>query len=706
MLMNATSPKKVLKTVFGYDEFRPMQEEIITNVLNKKDTLVLMPTGGGKSVCFQIPAIVAKGTAIVVSPLIALMKDQVESLKANGVKAVFINSSLSANDEKIINKLILLGEIDLLYVSPEKIMNPTFKAFLNQIDINLFAIDEAHCISSWGHDFRPEYTQLNSIKKQFPNTPIIACTATADQLTRDDISKQLDLVTPKVFISSFDRPNISLNVLPGKERFKTILDFVLQRNNQSGIIYCLSRKNTEQISEKLKNSGIKAAHYHAGLNPEVRNQVQEDFINDKIQIICATIAFGMGIDKSNVRWVIHYSLPKNIEGYYQEIGRAGRDGSPSDTLLFYSYADVVTLKNIIANSGQKEVQEAKLERMQQYADALICRRKILLNYFGETLQENCGNCDVCKNPPQQFDGTTIVQKALSAILRTNQKVAAGLLIDILRGSNRIEILEKDYQKIKTHGAGKDISYFDWQQYIFQMLNMGIIDIAYDQHNILRLTPKGKSILENREKVDLVILDDVYKRIESSTKKERTTRKQKDKNDLFETLRLLRATIANEENVPAYIIFTDTTLTEMAEEKPLTEEDFLAISGVGKAKLDNYGDVFMEAIESYGKKNSTKKKKGSTFKDTLKLYQEGLSITEIAKERSLNPMTIYSHLAQLYEEGNTIDIMRFITEEELQKTISSINKIGNTESLKPIFEDLNGEIEYFKIRLAISHFNKN
>lgn len=419
--MNINAAKEALKQYFGYDQFRPLQEEIIERVLDKKDALVLMPTGGGKSICYQIPAIIQEGICIVVSPLIALMKDQVEGLRANGVAAAFLNSSLSGSEQMAIESQAMKGQLKLLYVSPERLLSSNFLNMLSTLSISLIAIDEAHCISAWGHDFRPEYTQLKFLKERYPDVPLIALTATADKITRKDIASQLTLNNPEYFIASFDRPNLGLTVMPGRNRYALIVDFVKKRPNQSGIIYCLSRKSTEDMASKLKNDGFSAHCYHAGLPPKIRAKAQENFINDKTTIICATVAFGMGIDKSNVRWIIHYNMPKNIESYYQEIGRAGRDGLQGDTLLFYSYGDVIQLRKFLDESGQKEVQLAKLKRMQQYAEAFVCRRKILLSYFGEDLAENCNNCDICQNPPRQFDGTVLAQKALSAITRLTKK---------------------------------------------------------------------------------------------------------------------------------------------------------------------------------------------------------------------------------------------------------------------------------------------
>lgn len=599
-----------LKTYFGYDSFRPLQREIIEHILAKKDTVVLMPTGGGKSICYQLPALMMEGTAIVVSPLISLMKDQVESLQANGISARALNSNNNDTENVLLRRECYQGKVKLLYISPERLLME-MDHLLKDIQVSLFAIDEAHCISQWGHDFRPEYTQLKTIREQFPQTPIVALTATADKITRQDIIKQLNLKNQKTFISSFDRPNLSLDVRRGyqqKEKTKAILEFIFKRPNECGIIYCMSRDKTEKVADMLIRHGVKATVYHAGLSTSARDKAQEDFINDRVQVVCATIAFGMGIDKSNVRWVIHYNLPKSIESFYQEIGRAGRDGVKSDTLLFYSLGDLVMLSKFAMDSGQQTINLEKLNRMQQYAESDICRRRILLNYFGETMDHDCGNCDVCKNPPERFDGTIIVQKALSAIIRADQQIGTRMLIAILRGNFFEELVEKGYDKLKTFGAGRDIPQRDWQDYLLQMLNLGYFEIAYNESNHLKVTSAGAKVLYGKEKAMLVVIHREEKTPAKSKGKKKGSEKQallqihpavltgEEDQILFEELRALRKRLADQQAIPAYIVLSDKTLHLLALQRPTTLEEFGQVSGIGEYKKERYGKEFVEAIK--------------------------------------------------------------------------------------------------------------
>jgi len=592
---------ETLKKYFGYDSFRPQQEEIIKNVIAGNDTLVLMPTGGGKSICYQMPALLTSGTAVVVSPLISLMKDQVEALLQNGIPAGALNSNQSENNSATLRNQCISGKIKLLYISPERLMNE-MDYLLHDMQISLFAIDEAHCVSQWGHDFRPEYTQMGIIHEKFPDVPIVALTATADKITREDIVNQLKLNNPQIYISSFDRPNLSLTVKRGymkKEKDKSIVKFINQHAGDSGIIYCLSRKTTESVADMLVKNGIPAKVYHAGLSPMQRDETQTDFINDRVQIICATIAFGMGIDKSNVRWVIHYNMPKSMESYYQEIGRAGRDGLPSDTVLFYSMGDIVLLRKFAEMSGQSDINMEKLRRMQQYAEADICRRRILLSYFGENMDHDCNNCDVCQNPPERFDGTVIVQKALSAIVRAEENISIRLLVDILKGFNNIDVISKGYDHLKTYGAGRDVPTKDWYDYLLQMLQIGYFEIAYNESNHLKVTESGKKILFGSEHVKLVTI----KREEAPTQKKKTVQKPifselPDEKRLFEELRMLRLNLAKQFAIPPYLIFSDSTLHDICKKRPKTIGDFAEVNGVGDYKLEKYGKDFIKIIKKF------------------------------------------------------------------------------------------------------------
>ena len=604
---------KTLKAYFGYTHFRPLQEEIITRILSKKDTLVLMPTGGGKSICYQLPALLMPGTTVVVSPLISLMKDQVEALQANGIIARALNSTNDETTNANLRFECMQGRVKLLYISPERLMSE-LNFLLKDINISLFAIDEAHCISQWGHDFRPEYTQLKALRQQFPHVPIVALTATADKITRQDIIQQLAMKDPQIFISSFDRPNLSLDVKRGfqqKEKIRTILDFIGRHKNESGIIYCMSRNNTEKVADLLEAQGIRTAVYHAGLSTAARDAAQDDFINDRVQVVCATIAFGMGIDKSNVRWVIHYNLPKSIESFYQEIGRAGRDGLPSDTLLFYSFGDIVMLSKFAAESNQQEINLEKLNRMQQYAEADICRCRILLNYFGETMTHDCGNCDVCRNPPERFDGTIIVQKALSGIARTDQQVGISTLIDLLKGAATQEIIEKKYDQLKTYGVGRDIPARDWQDYLLQMLNLGYFEVAYNEKNHLKITEAGKKVLFGKERAQLVVIkreEHLGQESKRGKKKAKIQEPQapvltpavfeNEDEYLFEELRVLRKKLADSQAIPAYIVLSDKTLHLLSSAKPTTIEAFGEISGIGEFKKEKYGKDFVEVIRRF------------------------------------------------------------------------------------------------------------
>ncbi|WP_027001224.1 DNA helicase RecQ [Hugenholtzia roseola] len=708
--MNLERATQALKKYFGYDTFRPMQAEIIESLYQRRDVLVLMPTGGGKSLCYQIPAVTLEGVCIVVSPLIALMRDQVRALRNNGIAAAALHSNLTHEQERTVEQYALDGRLKLLYVSPEKLVSEPFQQLLRRLKVSLFAIDEAHCISQWGHDFRPEYTQLKALKRHFPAVPFIALTATADKTTRKDITAQLDLADPALFVASFNRPNLSLSVEPAIKRIERIIDFIKSRPRTSGIIYTLSRKQAEQTAERLQKVGIKAEYYHAGMAAQARDRVQENFITDRTPIICATIAFGMGIDKPNVRWVIHYNLPKNIEGYYQEIGRAGRDGLPSDTILFYSLGDVKVLRDFALDSGQVKLQLAKLERMQEYADARICRRKILLAYFGDFLEKDCGNCDVCKNPPRYIEGTILAQKALSALMRTDQKVGMGMLIDILRGSRNQELLKRGYDKIKTFGAGKDLNSENWTRYILQILHLGLIEIAYDEGSVLKVTEKGKEVLFSNKTVQLVQVE--ADKIEKSpaqkiarVKAEKPTPqllRQYFTESLFENLIEFRQMLAEREGIAPYMVVGDATLQALSNELPATLEEVAKITGFSQIKIQKYGRLFLEMLaESISLQDAdTQKALFPSHILSYRYYAAGSNLEQIAQIRGYKVGTIAQHFIKCKEENHlNIDYNDFITPQEFETISRVMLEINDPIRLAPTFEHFAGKYDYDKIRFA-------
>ena len=688
--------QQILKSVYGYDSFRPLQKDIIDHVVSGHDALVLMPTGGGKSVCYQIPALMLEGVAIVVSPLISLMKDQVDALQANGIAAEAMNSNNDEYANRIIRERCQRGEIKILYISPERLMGEI--SWLQQyVHVSMFAIDEAHCVSQWGHDFRPEYMQLGTLKDSFPHIPILALTATADKITKADILEQLRLSEPRVFISSFDRPNLSLDVRKAyrkRERIRSILEVIARHTNESGIIYCLSRKGTEEMAAELKKYGISVGVYHAGLSAQERNQVQDDFINDRINVICATIAFGMGIDKSNIRFIIHNNLPKSIESFYQEIGRGGRDGLPTETILFYNLQDLITLRKFAEESGQRDINIEKLSRMQEYAESQVCRRRIILNYFGETSDCSCGNCDVCKNPPQHFDGTIIVQKALSAIRRAEEQAGFTLVTDILKGRMSPVVVAKGFDKMKTFGAGRDITAGDWHAYLLQMLQRGYIEIAYNEDRHIKVTSLGEDVLFGRKRAELAVIvrEDlrVTKRKRQEQLPDSSTQMQTADQQLFEKLRELRRTIANEIKKPAYIVLSDKSLQSLTMVKPTNLLLFGNCFGIGEHKKNLFGERFVDLICSHlGVERSSETLASAEIlhsSDAIELpIEESNSDKELSymykqKQLHANAYAPWSNeeestLSFLYHQGKTVKELALILQRNEGSIRSRLRKIG-------------------------------
>ncbi|MFY1048284.1 DNA helicase RecQ [Chryseobacterium sp. GP-SGM7] len=718
------TPLQVLQQYFGYDSFRLEQSNAVENVIAKKDTFVLMPTGGGKSICYQVPALVLNGTAIVISPLIALMKDQVDALRINGISASYINSSMSSFEQNDTLNQLKNGKLKLLYVAPEKLSseNGAFLEMLKEVNISLFAVDEAHCVSHWGHDFRPDYLFLNGIKNQFPDVPVIALTASADEITRKDICKQLNLQNPLVLISSFDRANIKYFVQPKQSVLENIIQYLNEHPTDSGIIYCLSRKGTEEMSNKLRENGINSAFYHAGLLSAERAKVQEDFLKDKIRVIVATIAFGMGIDKSNVRFVMHADLPKNIESYYQETGRAGRDGLTSEAILFYSYADVIKLKKfamIEGNEEQSDLMLQKLQQMSDFAEMQKCRRQYLMEYFGEKHGGNCNSCDYCLSEFEAWDATTDSQKLLSAIFRLKERYGKNLIIDFLRGSKGVKIT--DYMRsLPTYGIGINHGKNYWQNLIRQLLNNGFLSESNDEFSVLKLNEESKLVLFKGKKVEFKKVKEHAKAVVVEEMENDYSTHDFDSNqDLFAELRTLRREIAERENVPPYVIFSDATLLELSTFIPNSKEELNHISGFGAFKIEKYGDLFLPTIVEFckihnlsskitfkkPKKNmvakSTNKYEAGTFTTTFQMFKAGNSIEEIAENRNLAINTIQNHLVNFVTVG-TIKPSELMDMSKAE-TIIEIAKNQKLPSLKAIKEELCDGFSYFEINVAIAYY---
>jgi ATP-dependent DNA helicase RecQ len=699
----------LLQKYFGYTSFYPLQEDIIKEVLEQRNVFVLMPTGGGKSLCYQLPALLFDGVTIVISPLIALMKDQVDGLLANGIQATFINSSLSYSEINVRRRSLSNNKIKILYIAPERLVMPEFLQFLQGLKVSLFAIDESHCISEWGHDFRPEYRQLNILKEKFPGVPVMALTATATPIVQKDIISQLKLSGCRIFKASFNRKNLYYRVKPKDNPYHQILQYLEDRKRDSGIIYCQSRKSVESLSARLQSEGYHALPYHAGLTPEVRTENQERFIHDDVEIIVATIAFGMGIDKPDVRYVIHYDLPKSIEGYYQETGRAGRDGLHSDCILFFSYADKFKIEHFIEQKEDKKEREVAYKQLRDlisYCEGNICRRRLLLLYFGEKFDEaNCNNCDVCLETKERFDGTIAAQKIISCIYRVGERFGVNYIIDVLHGSKNQKVLQNKHDKIKTYGVGKEYSKSEWQTFIRELIQLGYVKLDGDKYPVLKLNEKSKNLLRCGDKVYL-------------TKIAEPLHIQQDKGDegydpiLFEHLRVLRKTIADKEGVPPYIIFHDTSLKEMSTYYPQNLSDQRRISGVGEQKLNKYGEIFLKVMVDYCKQHNIKPKpvihkysefavrqqKTLTTQTTLELYRQHLTIQEIAKKRGLALSTIVSHLERLILNGDDISIDSLVAFEK-EECIRHTLKDSGMKFLNPVKERLGDDYSYEEIRLV-------
>ena len=701
-LQSATYPtaESILREVFGFNDFRVAQERVIGDIVAGSDAFVLMPTGGGKSLCYQVPALLRPGVGIVVSPLIALMKDQVDALKANGVAAAAYNSALNTDEARRLLAQLHQGELDLLYISPERLISGGFLDRLAELEVSLFAIDEAHCVSQWGHDFRPEYAALGQLRERFAGTPLVALTATADKQTRTDILRVLQIEHARVHISGFDRPNIRYTVLEKHKPAEQLMRFLDGRRAQSGIVYALSRKRVEEIAGRLAAEGISAAAYHAGLPAETRRKVQEGFLRDDIKVVVATVAFGMGIDKPNVRFVVHHDLPKHIEGYYQETGRAGRDGLPSDALLLFGAQDTVTARRLIEGNGnpdQQRIETHKLNAMVAMAESVTCRRRVLLNYFGERLAEDCGNCDVCEDPPQRFDATVDAQKALSCVYRVGQRFGIKHVIDVLRGADTERVRLFNHTGLSTYGIGSDKSEPEWQSIIRQLIHRGYLEQDIAAYSALKLTEASRPLLRGEESLELA-----RPRLKGKARKKRAGETFSSSTDeaLFEQLRVLRKRLADEQGVPPYVVFGDATLAQMAREKPMEEQDLLNVSGVGQHKLQKYGADFLDEIAEYCvATEDSAAKLSADQREILNAARQGLDLDAISAQCGRTLIEVSDQLVQLIEAGEPVFPERLIAPKKYAMIEAALAQAGRDADTKHLRQELPALVADHEIRLV-------
>jgi ATP-dependent DNA helicase RecQ len=698
--------QKLLRATFGYDQFRHSQQEIIQQILDGNDVLVLMPTGGGKSLCYQIPGLVREGTAIVISPLIALMQDQVDALRQLGIKAAFINSSLSLADVRVIEQQLINNQLDLVYVSPERLLTSQMLSLLDRCKLALFAIDEAHCVSQWGHDFRPEYQKLRAIHERYPTIPRIALTATADRRTQEEIISQLQLENASVFINSFDRPNIHYGISEGNNPKQRLWRFLAEKHpHDAGIVYCLSRKKVEAIADWLCDQGRVALPYHAGLSAEIRQKNQQRFLREEGVIIVATIAFGMGIDKPDVRFVAHLNLPKSIEAYYQETGRAGRDGEPADAWMAYGLQDVITLRKFVQDSGademHKRVEHHKLEAMLGLCELISCRRHALLTYFDETSEAGCGNCDNCKSPPEKWDGSEAAKKVLSCVYRTGQRFGVNYIIDILTGKTDERIQRNGHDQISTFAIGKEFPVAEWRSIFRQLIGLGYLGIDVERHGALRLTEKCRSVLRGEQTLHL----------RKQTKEEKPARATTQKSPvrpqgqpLWDALRSLRTELAEESGVPPYMIFHDSSLQEMVNKRPVTANSLRRISGVGEQKLARHGQKFINVIKAHLLPELLDNHLSDTVNETLVLYLQGMALDQIAEQRNVKTTTIYTHFAEAIEVG-LLDVHDVIglEKDEYNQIVFIMESMGDEAEgrLKPVYEALDEAYDYGLLRCVMA-----